>query len=561
MQLFKKRPGLTWMLDVASLIPTTAQFIDAVAISALYNIVVAAFINGTTAYIVQINVNTNATVLVGTFTVTGTADFIWLSETSQASGGNLYPGLAVNYMNSAFTTSASYYAVATTGAFATSSLTAITDVNFPNKQTPALITIGKFIFKNGSNYIATLDGRIYNSTSGGNDISTWISSTGVGSINVNQYPDQCLGLERYKQNLVAFGTNSIEFFEDVGTVPCPLTRLDQAFIKIGVVSPKTYINVDDIIYWIGYSSDNAVGLWKLDGYQASKVSVIGIDQLLINSFSTTSNTGFSSGIMRGKKCLFISPIEATPTLPQAIGGALSQLASQNWSDTSFGSLNPDYGCIALNLDDNLWWEMNGNFLLAQSTFFVLPTFNAIATNPLINQIVFSRPVVGPSTIVYSVDISDDDQANYWDTIDGAGTVQLYPTFIITNQVRFGNNKNKRIDQLVVNRESYTVGFHLPTAQKNLTYGGILVAMRQPWNINALDIPTVNYGTQGGKQLNLVPVDTAVIPYTLPPTAAGRARMSFNRLGTGRSWSFMYIEFSPGDFVTSGYELMAQQYQH
>lgn len=557
MQEFKKRPGLTWLLDCQPTIPSAAKFVDAVSISALYNIVVAAFTNSTTAYIVQINVATNAILVIGTFAISGSGDFIWLSEISQASGGNLYPGLAVNYMNGAFTASASYYAVATTGAFTASSLTAITDVNFPNKQTPALITIGKFIYKSGINYIATLDGRIYNSISfPQNDISTWSSSLGVGSINVNQYPDQCLGLERYKQHIVAFGSNSIEFFEDIGVSnsPTPLARLDQAFIKFGVVSPKTFINIDDVIYWIGYSSDNAIGLWKLDGYQPSKISNIGIDQFLLNSFSIITNTGFSCGVMRGKKNLFITPVNGQNSF--LLGGADGPLTdipnNNNWQ--GYSGFDAFYSTLALNLDDNLWWSMNGNSLTGQTSFFILPVFNVAQTGggagELINQLVFQSPINGPSTIVSTIDIFDDAGAGQWyDTIDNVGTVQYYPTWITTNPVRFGNNKNKRVDQMVINRESYVMNQNAPNSVKTQSFGGILFAMRQPMNI------------PGGSLNFPIPQQTAIIPFQLPPTDAGFARMSFNRLGTGRAWSFTYIEYSPADFVTSGYELMAQQYQH
>lgn len=569
MQVFKKRPGFTWLLDCQPTIPSTATFVDAISMSALYNIVVAAFVNGTTAYIVQINVTTNAVTVIGTFTVSGSGDFIWLSEISQASGGNLYPGLAVNYMNGAFTASASYYAVATTGAFAATTLTAITDTNFPNKQTPALITIGKFIYKSGINYIATLDGRIYNSTSfPQNDISTWSTSLGVGSINVNQYPDQCLGLERYKQHIVAFGSNSIEFFEDAGVTnsPTPLVRLDQVFIKFGTVSPKTFINIDDIIYWIGYSADNAIGLWKLDGYQPSKISNMGIDQFLLNSFSQITNTGFSCGVMRGKKNLFITPVNGSNSLLNGAGGALISIAqNNNWQ--GYPGFNPFYTTLALNLEDNLWWSLNGNFLTGQTSFFILPVFNVAQTGgaggELINQLVFQQPTTGPSTIVSTVDILDDAASGFWyDTINSSQTVQYYPTWITTNPVRFGNNKNKRIDQMVINRESYAINSTVPAAVKTQSFGGILFAMRQPMNLDGFTLTTNSPVVTPPTGLSYtVPFQTAVIPFQLPPTDAGFARTSFNRLGTGRAWSFTYIEYSPADFVTSGYELMAQQYQH
>src|SRR5574337_3030 len=185
-QIFKKRPPLQWQWDFTNIAGNSGIFADAISISSIYNKVIAAYISGTTAYIIQHDFGTNTSLTIGSFAVSGETDFIWLSEISQASAGNLYPGFAVNVMNSAYTTSKSFYSFTTNGGTTWNALTQITDTNYPNQQTPALITVGKIINKNGTNYIATLDGRIFNSAAAGNDVTSWITSNGVGSINVSE---------------------------------------------------------------------------------------------------------------------------------------------------------------------------------------------------------------------------------------------------------------------------------------------------------------------------------------------------------------------------------------
>src|SRR5574337_809716 len=574
-QIFKKRPPLDWAWDFTNIPGNSGIFIYSISISSIYNIVIAAYISGTTAYILQHNFGTNSTLTLGSFPVSGISDFIWLSEISQAAGGSTYPGVAVNYMNSTYTTSASYYAYTTTGGSSWSALTKITDTNYPNNQTPALITIGKIINFQDTFFIATLDGRIWNSPAGGRDISTWSNSYGTGSINVSAYPDQCLGLERYKQHIVAFGSNSVEFFDyDTSVLPTALARLDQVFIKFGTISPKLFANFNDIIYWVGYGQSNALGLWKLDGYQPTKISNTGIEDVLAYSFDQGVTVGFSCGRLRGKNTLCLSNVQArnialvyfTPQI--SVSPATSNFYGFNTQN--FGAV----GTLCLNLDDNLWWEFNSPLSPGNQNLFLLPVFNVAATANVspVNQAAFlTNSNISPvSNSVFTISDNSEDFSNkYWvDTFNPASNINIfgyYYTAISTNPMRFGNTKNKRIDQLSIDRISYVPKFTGP--QLNIpdpnTYGGVLIAMRQPMSINASDLTSIGPSTQqaGIINNNVGAPGTTMHFFTFPPKHEGMARQTFNKLGTGRMWAFIYAEVTKSDFITYGYNLNIQQLQH
>lgn len=560
--VYKKRPPIQWNFSFTGIVPS-CSVLDAVAISSLYNVVIVAVFHTNTVYIIACNVGTNTSQLVGSF-VFSSSPFVWLSEISQASAGSTYPGFAVNVMDSAYTTSRSFYSFTTNGGTTWNALTQITDTHYPNQQTPALITVGKIINFNDTFFVASLDGRVWNSPAGGRDISVWSNSYGTGSINVSAYPDQCLGVERYKQHIVAFGSNSIEFFDyDTSLLPTALVRLEQAFIKMGTINPKLYANFDDVMYWVGYSSSNAIGLWKLDGYQPSKISNLGIDQAIANSFQAGTNTGFSCGTFRGKKCVVFGNIQIPTKFLTAFEGILTTFGTTN-NIPSFGSSNT-VGTLCYSIEDNLWWLHNMGGTPWASSIFVVPAFNVAMANSGVpnNQFVFYINSQFSETPAAAAVYQLQEPAfagitKFLDTFDPVLAVseanQNYGIQLTTNPTRFGNNKYKRVDQFTLVRESY---YTAPSWNLTGTYGAMLFATREAMNIDPFIIPGPTYTSPYGP----LPNGMSAQGFVFPPTSAAQSRMTFNRLGSGRTWSFTYIEFSPADLVTYGYDLNIQQLQH
>lgn len=210
---------------------------------------------------------------IGTIAGGTSADTVYLTELVVTNT----PCLGVIFVNAAESTSLGAYAQASSSSsFTAASLTTISDVDFPANLASTIVR-GAMVQLDGYTCVMSKQGGVYNSVI--NSISSWLSTMVVQA---NAYPDQGVGLARYKNHIVAFGEDSIEFFNDVGnpSPASPLGRTDQAFIKFGCNWGKSLIAVDDTVYWLASSSRGKQGLWKLDGYTPVKVSSLRDDILM-----------------------------------------------------------------------------------------------------------------------------------------------------------------------------------------------------------------------------------------------------------------------------------------
>ncbi len=158
------------------------------------------------------------------------------------------------------------------------SLTQITDSDYPGNIS-GQTTTGGMVFLDGYAFIMTVQGRLYNSDL--NSLSSW---TATSFISCNMSPDAGVGLARYKDQIVAFGRQSTEFFQDVGNpTGSPLQRTPQGFMNIGCVSQRTYDIMDDTIMWLGSTDRSGIGLYTLEGLQAKRLSTPIIETLLANT--------------------------------------------------------------------------------------------------------------------------------------------------------------------------------------------------------------------------------------------------------------------------------------
>lgn len=153
-------------------------------------------------------------------------------------------------------------------------LTEITDAQFPG-QAGKTIT-GRPVVIDGYLFIAATDGTIWNSDL--NSISAWSATS---FISAQMYPDQCVGLSRYKNQLVAFGKDTIEFFHITpNATGSPLERTDNGFIRLGCASQKGYIQLEDTLAWISASDRGGCSIYILDGFQPKRISTSTVDAQL-----------------------------------------------------------------------------------------------------------------------------------------------------------------------------------------------------------------------------------------------------------------------------------------
>ncbi len=267
--IIQKRPGIKThgvTFDITGFFSDTAHPKDNIEITQVVDVNVAAIVDGTSgsAYIIQYTPALVTATLIGTI-VADPRDWIQLSELNV--GG--VPTLGVVWTKYDKSVSKCYKATSVAGVFPAASLTQIVDPDFPDQLGTPMVCTGRFVQLDFTTYILTTSGYIYNSDQ--YSITSWNAD---GNLQTYAYPDKGIGLVRYKNHIVAFSEDSVEFFNDAGKKPpgSPLERTQQAFIKFGCVDSQCMINVDDNLYWVASGSAATDGLWKLEGYTPTKVS-------------------------------------------------------------------------------------------------------------------------------------------------------------------------------------------------------------------------------------------------------------------------------------------------
>lgn len=147
----------------------------------------------------------------------------------------------------------------------------IIDGDFPTTATGAFVELDGYIF------IGTSNGRIYNSDL--NSITSWSATNYIA---VNMQADGSVALAKFKNQIVAFGRNHIEFFYNAGNPSgSPLGRTEQAMLRIGSYSTNNIVAFRDWIFFIGQDTgyENA-GVWMLEGFTAKRLTNIPLTRML-----------------------------------------------------------------------------------------------------------------------------------------------------------------------------------------------------------------------------------------------------------------------------------------
>ena len=144
-------------------------------------------------------------------------------------------------------------------------------VNIPNVQIAGGGTsLGGYIF------IMDTDGNIYNSNV--DDALTW---TAADVIKAEREADTGVYLAKQNDNVVAFGTSSVEFFYNAGNPNgSPLNVRPDVFYRTGAFDAKSVTDLGDIVYYVGSERVGKLGLFALEQLKPMKVSTDLIDSAL-----------------------------------------------------------------------------------------------------------------------------------------------------------------------------------------------------------------------------------------------------------------------------------------
>ena len=566
---FTKRPGLR-RNSTTDFTPTIVSYGNAgkmfclanIAMTTVDDVCVAAFFDATASkiYIIQYRPNAKTTVKIGELTSCTSSDYIFLTEFMQNVGGTypasgaLTPGVLISYQKGDRSVGAGYYAVTTSSVFTSSSLTTISSGSFPsNLGTPKVIT-GQFVQMNGYIYIMTMEGTIY--CSGGTagtlyDCTLWnTNAITVASMN----PDWGQGVLRYKNMILALGTDSIEFFAD-GSLPVPnspLVRVDQAYCAVGVVNPKMAIQVEDNVYWVASGKAGVVGVYRMDGYQPEKLTTLHEDDALRFAFAaqTIGNvTSLELLVIHGQKHLAVNGMYYRTML--YYGGY--SLATETFAVTPTTSeCNPYISCYSI--EDKVWWGLSlGNDLASGSigTSYIKATTNPLArgTNPVWQQYIFvvntttasSNATMEPTLLkTWAGNSSPAEQYND-DYSTGIGddpvnvVIQFPEAWNVTERRKRINRLALRIPKLVQQSTDTTTDY-------TLYFASIPRESDSPESV-AADSTALVSGTYW---------HTLTVPGT-------DGRVAFNNLGLSRSWQFLVYCKMNAPFYLDGLDIFYTQH--
>ncbi len=152
------------------------------------------------------------------------------------------------------------------------SVAEITDGDWPgDTETIA----GTFSHMDGFAFIMTTRGRLW--ASDVNSITAWTANN-FGT--TNAYPDQGIGCVRWKNFVMAFGTESLEFWYNAGLSPFPLARAAAMTQKVGAVSADAIARIADTVFFCGTTPEGGMSVFQWNG-TLSRVSAPEVEAIMI----------------------------------------------------------------------------------------------------------------------------------------------------------------------------------------------------------------------------------------------------------------------------------------
>lgn len=151
-------------------------------------------------------------------------------------------------------------------------MTKISDGDFPGNNSKTLA--GTFAHIDGYAVIMSTDGVVWASDL--NSVTAW-TSTSFDS--ANAYPDKGVGVVRHRQFIMAFGTESVQFFYNAGLTPFPLAKATAMTQKVGAVHADAIAQIADTTFWCGSTPQGGLSIFQYDG-ELSRISTPAIDSTL-----------------------------------------------------------------------------------------------------------------------------------------------------------------------------------------------------------------------------------------------------------------------------------------
>ena len=160
---------------------------------------------------------------------------------------------------------------------AAGTITAISDVNFPN----GAVSVTEL---NSRYYAVRTDSREFDASQL-LDGTTWSPQIFGTKENTS---DNLLQVLNFNGVLVLFGARSIEFWQDTGAAPLPVTRITGATQQWGLAATHSISKVGNTLMFLGLDPDGGVRVVKLQGYAPIPVSGSDVNDV-INRMTVVSD--------------------------------------------------------------------------------------------------------------------------------------------------------------------------------------------------------------------------------------------------------------------------------
>lgn len=210
----------------------------------------------------------------------------------------------------------------------------IVNANFPGNA--GLTLAGTFVHLDGYALVMDTNGVLWASDL--NTVTGW-TATSFGS--ANSYPDKGVGAIRYKQYVMAFGTQSVEFFYNAGQTPFPLVKATTMTVKVGAIAAAAITSISDTVFWCGSTPQGGLSIFQYDG-GVQRVSIPEIDGILLiagaNAITLTSVRFFGRS--------FIVCIVGTRTMVYCV-------EEKSWHEWVSGTAVLWYKCAAISVGSTM----------------------------------------------------------------------------------------------------------------------------------------------------------------------------------------------------------------
>jgi len=162
----------------------------------------------------------------------------------------------------------------------------ITDPDFPTPHVPSPTFIdGYILLAKGSD--------VYNC-----DLDTPDSWNTTNFLSAEIFPDPIVALARQNNQVVVFGSSSVEFFYDAANSSgSPLSNNDGTVIRVGCAAPYAIYQSEMYTAYIGQTSSGGRAVWFIEGFKPHKVSDEYIERILETETNMDDCYGFGIRVL------------------------------------------------------------------------------------------------------------------------------------------------------------------------------------------------------------------------------------------------------------------------